>query len=104
METALSMAEISNIKPTLQAGLNTAKTVGEDNKQQATEASGASVYAGTDKVSLSEVVSQFSQSLADASAVDSSRVAAIKQAIEEGSYQIDTNELAQNVLKFEGDL
>lgn len=97
------MAEISNIKSSLHAGLNTAQTV-KQGKQQAAETASSSVPTDTDKVSLSDTVSQFSQALSEASAVDTSRVDAIKQAIEEGTYQVNTKELAQNMLKFEGEL
>jgi negative regulator of flagellin synthesis FlgM len=101
-ETA-SMAEINNIKPTLQPDVGTTRNVSErGNRTQATEASQANTQS--DKVSLSDALSQLEQTLAEVPEVDSAKVEAIKNAIEDGSYQIDSQELARKMIDFEGDL
>ncbi|EEF79375.1 hypothetical protein MDMS009_1962 [Methylophaga thiooxydans DMS010] len=43
------------------------------------------------------------QKLTGVPEVDTARVEAIKQSIEDGSYQIDSQELARKMIDFEGD-
>jgi negative regulator of flagellin synthesis FlgM len=93
------MADISNIKSTLQTVLSTPQNVDGGKKAPAEKSSGFTTTS--DKVSLGETVSQ---ALQDAPAVDQARVDAIKKAIEEGSYQVDSQKLAQKLIEFEGDL
>ncbi|MCD9528612.1 flagellar biosynthesis anti-sigma factor FlgM [Photobacterium carnosum] len=60
-----------------------------------------------DAVSLSsqgKAVGQIHQQLAAETSFDSAKVAEIKQAIANGSYTIDADKLASNMIKFEGEL
>lgn len=99
------MAEINNVKPPLQPDINSTRGVGErGNRTSQTSATSQNTNVETDKVSLSERVSQLEQTLAEVPVVDAAKVEAIKQAIEDGSYQIDSQELARKMIDFEGDL
>ncbi|EAR54330.1 putative negative regulator of flagellin synthesis FlgM [Photobacterium sp. SKA34] len=60
-----------------------------------------------DEVSLSsqgKAVGQIHQQLATEPSFDAGKVAEIKQAIANGSYTIDADKLASNMLKFEDEL
>lgn len=96
------MAEINNIKPPLQPDYNSTRNVNERNNSAA--ATSAPKQTPADKVSLSDTLAQLEQSLADVPVVDTAKVDAIKQSIEDGSYQIDSQELARKMIDFEGDL
>jgi len=98
------MSEINNIKPPLQPDVSSSRNVADRSK--ATQASTASTSAPnteSDKVSLSDTLALLEQKLADVPEVDVARVEAIKQSIDDGSYQIDSQELARNMIDFEGD-
>jgi len=96
------MAEINNIKPTtLQPDVGSTRNVSERGGQTS---STSRSDLQTDKVSLSDALSQLEQTLSEVPEVDSARVEAIKAAIEEGSYQVDSQELARKMIDFEGDL
>lgn len=63
--------------------------------------------AKQDAVSLSrqgKAVSQMHQDMAASPAYDSAKVAAIKEAIANGSYKVDPEKLADNMIKFEQEL
>lgn len=99
------MAEINNIKPTLQPDVGSTRNVAErGGRTSQTTDTAPSRSAQTDKVSLSDALSQLEQTLSEVPEVDSARVDAIKSAIEDGSYQIDSLELARKMIDFEGDL
>lgn len=100
------MADINNIKPPLPPDINTARNVAERNNRttQTTPGAGPQSSTSTDKVSLSDTLSQLEQTLADVPVVDSDKVATVKKAIEDGSYQLDSQELARKMIDFEGDL
>jgi negative regulator of flagellin synthesis FlgM len=96
------MSEINSIKPPLQPDVGTSRNVADRNKTtQAASSSAPNTEA--DKVSLSDTLSLLEQKLADVPEVDAARVEAIKNAIDDGSYQIDSQELARKVIDFEGD-
>ncbi len=96
------MAEINNIKPPLQPDLNSTRNVAE--RKSLTSSSLTPAENPVDKVSLSDTLSQLEQTLAEVPEVDAAKVESIKQAIEDGSYQIDSQELARKMIDFEGDL
>lgn len=96
------MAEINNIKPPLQPDLNPTRNVAE--RKSLTSSSLTPAEKPVDKVSLSDTLSQLEQALAEVPVVDTAKVESIKQAIEDGSYQIDSQELARKMIDFEGDL
>jgi negative regulator of flagellin synthesis FlgM len=97
------MAEISNIKSVNQ---NVVTPRGVDAaKGRAADSSSAPAYRpATDTVSLTNAATQLQsiqQNLADVSPVNQERVDAIKAAIADGSYQVDSGKLAQNLIDFE---
>jgi negative regulator of flagellin synthesis FlgM len=53
-------------------------------------------------VSLSDTLSQVEKSLADVPTVNQAKVDSIKAAIEDGSYQVDSQQLARKMIDFEG--
>ncbi len=98
------MSDINNIKPSLQPDVSTSRNVTDRNRSApATTASGSAPNTEPDKVSLSETLALLKQELADVPEVDRARVEAIKQSIDEGTYQIDSQELARKMIDFEGD-
>lgn len=101
------MAEINNIKPSLQPDINSSRNVGGGSKSASSApapSSSSSAGSTSDKVSLSDTLALLEQSLAEVPDVDIAKVEAIKQAIEDGSYQIDSMELARKMIDLEGDL
>ena len=63
--------------------------------------------AQQDAVSLSQqgkAVSKLQKDMAASPAYDSAKVAAIKEAIANGSYKVDPEKLADNMIKFENEL
>lgn len=98
------MAEINHIKPTLQPDVGSTRNVSERGGRPSQATDALQNTAQTDKVSLSDALAQLEQTLAEVPEVDSARVEAIKSAIEDGSYQIDSQELARKMIDFEGDL
>ena len=80
------------------------KTGREDAKAQQGESEGP---AAADKISLTDAVSRLQkleQRLADLPVVDSQRVEALKKTIAEGSYNVDAERVAQELLALEGTL
>ncbi|EJI1279600.1 flagellar biosynthesis anti-sigma factor FlgM [Vibrio vulnificus] len=62
---------------------------------------------GQDAVSLSQQsrdIEQLHQEMASKPAFDAAKVAAIKEAIANGSYRVDPEKLADNMMKFENEL
>lgn len=60
-----------------------------------------------DSVSLSQqgkAIGQLHQDMATQPSFDSAKVAAIKEAIANGSYRVDPEKLADNMMKFENEL
>mgnify|MGYP002477393071 CR=1 FL=1 len=60
-----------------------------------------------DSVSLSQqgkAIGQLHQDMASQPSFDSAKVAAIKDAIANGSYRVDPEKLAENMMKFENEL
>lgn len=98
------MAEINNVKAPLQPDMNSTRGVENGNNRTSQAAATAqSSSVETDKVSLSDTLSQLEQTLAEVPVVDTAKVEAIKQSIEDGTYQIDSQELARKMIDFEGD-
>jgi negative regulator of flagellin synthesis FlgM len=97
------MADINKIKPSLQPDVYPTRNTGErGNRVTQTGASPTGTQA--DKVSLSDTLSKLEATLAEVPEVDVAKVEVIKKAIEDGSYQIDSQELARKMIDFEGDL
>lgn len=104
------MSDINNIKPPAQGGgLNSTRNVNVEDKRP--DASASQVKSGgdaaTDKVSLTATATQLQslqQEIAALPVVDEQKVAALRAAIEDGSYQVDSQKLARNMIDFEGNL
>jgi negative regulator of flagellin synthesis FlgM len=101
------MSEINNIKPPLQPDVSSSRdTTSAERANRATSSAGntsASSNTKADKVSLSDTLAMLEQQLAEVPVVDAARVEAVKLAIEDGSYSVDSKELARKMIGFEGD-
>ena len=100
------MSEINNIKSTGQAELTANRNVNvrDDSSSQAVT---GSTEQSSDTVSLTNTATQLQslqQTLSDVPEVDSGRVEALKASSADGSYTVDANELAQNLIGFEQQL
>lgn len=105
------MSDMNNIKSAGQAGLNTPRNVvdARENREEnnASAVNSAPSASRTDTVSLTDTATQLQsiqQTLSDAPVVNNERVAALRAAIADGSYQVDATELAQNMINFETQL
>ncbi len=104
------MSDINNIKPPTQGGgLNSTRNVNvEDKRVDTTPSQFKSAGDSTlDKISLTATATQLQslqQEIAALPAVDEQKVAALRAAIEDGSYQVDSQKLARNMIDFEGNL
>lgn len=100
------MSEINNIKPPSQTEYNPTRNVGERKESAETSPSVTTTGPNTesDKVSLSDTLSQVEKSLADVPTVNQAKVDSIKAAIDNGTYQVDSQQLARKMIDFEGNL
>ncbi len=104
------MSDINNIKPPIQGGgLNSTRNVNVEDKRNDTAT--GQVKSGSDsaldKISLTATATQLQslqQEIAALPVVDEQKVAALRAAIEDGSYQVDSQKLARNMIDFEGNL
>ena len=100
------MAGIDNIRSGQVMTTNSrAPARNDSSSNSATEAKKTS--AQQDAVSLSQqskAVSKLQKDMATSPAYDSAKVAAIKEAITNGSYKVDPEKLADNMIKFENEL
>ena len=67
----------------------------------------SSQVASKDKVTITETASSLNQmleTLSEQTVVDRKRVAQIKLAIDDGSYNIDALKISQKLIRFENDL
>jgi negative regulator of flagellin synthesis FlgM len=97
------MADINKIKPNLPPDFHPTSNAGARGSR-VTQAAASPTGDLSDKVSLSDTLAKLEATLAEVPEVDTAKVDAIKQAIEDGSYQIDSQELARKMIDFEGDL
>ncbi|PCH65850.1 MAG: flagellar biosynthesis anti-sigma factor FlgM [Gammaproteobacteria bacterium] len=102
------MSEINNLKATGQAELNSTRNVtARDNRDGAKSQAVAGSETRSDTVSLTNTATQLQSlqhALLDVSVVDTEKVEALRAAIADGSYGIDVNELAQNLIDFDQQL
>ncbi len=71
------------------------------------EASVATATPSTDQLTLTSSarsLQKIEQAVAKTPVVNAAKVAAIKQSVQSGSYQIDANSVAGNILSFESNL
>ncbi|MFC1234365.1 flagellar biosynthesis anti-sigma factor FlgM [Vibrio sp. DW001] len=99
------MAGIDNIRSshTMTTGRSATRSEsGSSNSSSVTEPK-----SSKDSVSLSQqgkAIGQLHQDMASQPSFDSAKVAAIKDAIANGSYRVDPEKLAENMMKFENEL
>ncbi|PJC86004.1 flagellar biosynthesis anti-sigma factor FlgM [Vibrio sp. HA2012] len=100
------MAGIDNIRAgqTMTTGRSQTRTESKasERSDSAPEAKGS-----RDSVSLSQqgkAMGQLHQTMASQPSFDSAKVAAIKEAIANGSYRVDAERLADNMIRFENEL
>lgn len=104
------MSDINNIKPPTQGGgINSTRNVNVEDKRTETASNQvkSSGNSSTDKISLTTTATQLQylqQEIAALPVVDEQKVAALRAAIEDGSYQVDSQKLARNMIDFEGNL
>ena len=75
------------------------------NVAKAQNETGNSAAGTTDSVSLTDTAARLRKlegALADLPEVDNERVASVRQAIANGSYQVDAKRIADKLLNFEG--
>jgi negative regulator of flagellin synthesis FlgM len=100
------MAGIDNIRTgqTMATGRSPSRT---ESKTAERSDSASEAKNSRDSVSLSQqgkAMGQLHQSMASEPSFDSAKVAAIKEAIANGSYQVDPEKLADNMIKYEKEL
>lgn len=96
-----------DIKPTRQNFNNALDANNKLKNAPASDNAKTARPAGEDKVTVTDTATRIRQleaSLASLPDIDNERVQAIRQAISEGSYRIDADRIAANLLKLEKDL
>ncbi len=97
------MSEINNIKSSGQSTVEATRNNTRDSRDVKSE-NVQTNEARTDTVSLTNTATDLQtlqQTIADSSGVNQARVDALRSAVEDGSYQVDATELAQNIINFE---
>ncbi|KXZ35304.1 flagellar biosynthesis anti-sigma factor FlgM [Vibrio alginolyticus] len=100
------MAGIDNIRSG-QMMTTTSRTPTRNDSNATSTTESKKAPAQQDAVSLSQqskAVSKLQKDMAASPAYDSAKVAAIKEAITNGSYKVDPEKLADNMIKFENEL
>ncbi|MDA9557183.1 flagellar biosynthesis anti-sigma factor FlgM [Vibrio sp.] len=98
------MAGIDNIRPGQSAGTQSGHMVRNEQKHHNIEKREASISTNSDAVSLSQqgkVIDQMHSNLVSQPSFDQAKVSAIKDAIANGSYKVDADLLAKNIMKHE---
>lgn len=98
------MSEINNIKSNAPGGVNNPRSNAVDSKSSTTKtgadnASTADTFKLTDDASQLQALQQMITSMPE---VNQQRIAELREAIEKGEYQVDSQKLAQNMIDFEG--
>ncbi len=102
------MAGIDNIRSghsLVNTSRSSAKT--EQSKSSGTQTTSGPRSAQQDAVSLSDqgkAIGQMQSQMASSAPFDSAKVQAIKEAIANGSYVVDADKLADNMIRFEKEL
>ena len=96
------MSEINNIKSLGQSELVTSQNnAARENQKSVTTDGASSLSTPTANVSLTnagEQIQSLQQVIADVPTVDVERIASLKAAIADGSYSVNADQLAQNLL------
>lgn len=96
--------EINTQNPLLNTRVNTARKGAADNVGAGSGGSGKSAGGATESVTMSSQFSKLNElakNLSEMPAVDNAKVAAIKQAIADGSFAIDAEKVAGKLLDYE---
>lgn len=99
------MTEINNLKALVQQDLLSKHTSASENNEAAASISSSSATSRPDTVSLTdtgEKIQTLQQIISETPEVDQARVESLRAAIESGSYNVDSAQVAQNLLSFEG--
>lgn len=100
------MAGIDNIRSDQMMTIKS-RTPARNDSNETSATKSKQAPAQQDAVSLSrqgKAVSRLQQDMAASPAYDSAKVAAIKEAIANGSYKVDPEKLADSMIKFENEL
>ncbi|EGQ7849919.1 flagellar biosynthesis anti-sigma factor FlgM [Vibrio parahaemolyticus] len=101
------MAGIDNIRSGQMMSTTSRAPARNDSSATSSATESNKAPAQQDAVSLSQqskAVSKLQKDMAASPAYDSAKVAAIKEAIANGSYRVDPEKLADNMIKFENEL
>ncbi|EGR0620601.1 flagellar biosynthesis anti-sigma factor FlgM [Vibrio parahaemolyticus] len=101
------MAGIDNIRSGQMMSTTSRSPARNDSSATSSATESKKAPAQQDAVSLSQqskAVSKLQKDMAASPAYDSAKVAAIKEAIANGSYRVDPEKLADNMIKFENEL
>ncbi|HIF6017594.1 TPA: flagellar biosynthesis anti-sigma factor FlgM [Vibrio parahaemolyticus] len=101
------MAGIDNIRSGQMMSTTSRAPAHNDSSATSSATESKKAPAQQDAVSLSQqskAVSKLQKDMAASPAYDSAKVAAIKEAIANGSYRVDPEKLADNMIKFENEL
>lgn len=101
------MAGIDNIRPGQTLSTTTRSSVRNDNSTTSGSDSTKKSTVAQDAVSLSsqgKAVGEMHNQMVSQPSFDQAKVAAIKEAIANGSYTVDPEKLADNMMKFEKEL
>ncbi|MGF1763620.1 flagellar biosynthesis anti-sigma factor FlgM [Aliivibrio kagoshimensis] len=101
------MASIDHLRASQPMTSSRTQASSEQNVKKQSASSNESVTNNSDAVSLSnqgKAIGQYHQQLAAEPQFDSAKVDSIKDAIKSGSYTIDPEKLAVNMMKFEEEL
>jgi negative regulator of flagellin synthesis FlgM len=96
------MSEINNIKTPSSTPVTNNRNVNVRNENNVSAQTPSEV--SSDKVSLTDTATRLEslrQAITDSPDVNQERVDAIKAAIADGTYQVDVEALAQNIVSFE---
>ncbi|AWK82471.1 flagellar biosynthesis anti-sigma factor FlgM [Photobacterium damselae] len=100
------MAGIDQLRQNSQA-MTTMRSQQQKVNDNASSTSNTTTPTQHDEISLSaqgKAVGQIHQQLATEPSFDADKVAKIKEAISNGSYKVDPDKLASNIMKFENEL
>ena len=102
------MSDINKINPTSPPSVNSTRNVSAKDKQGETSSQvSESTAAPSDKVSFTDNATQLQslqQTVSAAPVVNKEKIAALAAAVADGSYKVDVEKLARNMIDFEGKL
>lgn len=95
--------EIKNPSQTHARASNEGRSVAENRNGPVSDGSASQGRsAGADKVTLTNSLSDLAQTASEQPVVDSKKVSEIRQAIEEGRYEVSPERIAAGLIRMEG--